>query len=62
MVAVSKPEGRPRTIFFEKGKADGYDRSQADTGKFKAESQGDLNFIDIGPEGCGIPDAMIFGG
>ena len=62
MVTVTKPDGRTRTIFFEKGKATGYDMSQADTGKFKAEKKGDLSIIHIGQERYEIPDAVIFGG
>ena len=62
MVTVTKPDGRTRTIYFEKGKATGYDMSQADTGKFKAEKKGDLNIIHIGQERYEIPDAVIFGG
>ena len=62
MVMVTKPDGRTRTIFFEKGKATGYDKSQADTAKFKAEKKGDLNIIHIGQERYEIPNAVIFGG
>jgi hypothetical protein len=62
MVTVTKPDGRTRTIFFDKGKATGYDQSQADTGKFKAEKQGDLYIIHIGPERYEIFEAVIFGG
>jgi hypothetical protein len=62
IVYVTKPDGRTRMIFFEKGKATGYDQSQADTGKFRAEKQGDLNIIHIGQERYEIPDAVIFGG
>jgi hypothetical protein len=61
-VTVTKPDGRTRSIFFEKGKATGYDMSQADPGEFSASRQGDLNVIRIGPERYEIPDAVIFGG
>lgn len=61
-VTVTKPDGRTRAIFFENGKATGYDYSQADPGKFSAEKQGDLNLIRIGEERYEIPDAVIFGG
>ncbi|MGH8703086.1 MAG: hypothetical protein ACREVR_18185 [Burkholderiales bacterium] len=61
-VTVTKPDGRSRSIFFEKGKATGYDMSQADRGEFSASKQGDLNVIRIGPERYEIPDAVIFGG
>jgi hypothetical protein len=62
MVTVTKPDGRTRAIFFERGKPTGYDMSQADTGKFRAEKKGDLNIIHIGQERYEIPDAVIFGG
>lgn len=61
-VTVTKPDGRTRNIFFEKGNATGYDRSQADPGEFSASKQGDLNVIRIGTERYEIPDAVVFGG
>ena len=62
MVTVTKVDGSQRVIFFEKGRAVGYDQSQADTGRFKAERQGDLNIIHIGDERYEIPDAVVLGG
>jgi len=62
MVTVTKPDGRTRTIFFDRGRATGYDMSQADPGKFSASKESDLNIIRIGPERYEIPDAMPFGG
>jgi hypothetical protein len=61
-VTVTKPDGRTRSIFFEKGKAVGYDQSQADRGEFSATRQGDLHIIRIGPERYEIPDAAVSGG
>jgi hypothetical protein len=61
-VTVTKPDGRKRTIFFQTGKATGYDQSQADRGTFSASKQGDLAIIRIGQERYEIPDAVIFGG
>jgi hypothetical protein len=61
-VTVTKPDGRARTVFFENGKATGYDQSQADPGVFSASKQSDLNIILIGQERYEIPDAVIFGG
>lgn len=61
-VTVTKPDGRTRSIFFEKGKAVSADTSQADRGEFSASKQGDLNVIRIGTERYEIPDAVIFGG
>jgi len=62
IVTVTKPDGRTRAIFFENGRATGYDQSQADRGEFSAARQGDLNIIRIGQERYEIPDAVIFGG
>jgi hypothetical protein len=62
MVTVTKPDGRTRTIFFANGRATGYDQSQADSGRFSASRQGDLNIIRIGQERYEIPDALPFGG
>ena len=62
VVTITKPDGRKRTVFFEGGKAIGYDKSQADRGEFKATRRGDLTIIRIGKERYEIPDAVIFGG
>jgi hypothetical protein len=62
MVTVTKPDGRTRVIFFDNGRATGYDMSQADPGEFSADKQSDLNIIRIGGERYEIPDAVIFGG
>jgi hypothetical protein len=61
-VTVTKPDGRKRIIFFEKGKAIGYDVSQADSGAFSASKEGDIYFIRIGKERYEIFEAIIFGG
>lgn len=61
-VTVTKPNGRTRVIFFENGRAVGYDESQADPGSFSTERQSDLNIIRIGQERYEIPDAVIWGG
>lgn len=62
MVTITKVDGSKRAIFFAKGLAIGYDQSQADTGKFKAEKEADLNVIHIGDERYEIPDAVVQGG
>jgi hypothetical protein len=62
MVEVTKPDGRKRMIFFEKGRATGYDASQADRSAFKATRQGDLTIVHVGEERYEIPDAVINGG
>jgi hypothetical protein len=61
-VTVTKPDGRTRAIVFEKGKAVGYDQSQADPGELRASREGDLSVIRIGDERYEIPDAVVFGG
>lgn len=62
MVMVTKADGSQRVIFFEKGRAIGYDQSEADSGEFKANKEADLNIIHIGKERYEIPDAVISGG
>lgn len=61
-VTVTRPDGRKRVIFFEKGLATGYDKSQADTGEFRTSRQEDLSIVQIGSERYEIPDAVINGG
>ena len=61
-VTITRFDGSKRVIFFEKGRASGYDRSQADTGMFRAEKEADLNIIHIGDERHEIPDAVVQGG
>lgn len=63
-IVVTRPDGRTRTIFFEKGKAVGADLSQADgTTRFHAtvSSQG-IYRIEAGNERYEIVDAFVFGG
>lgn len=62
IVTVTKLDGRTRAIFFENGKATGYDTTQADPGEFSVEKQGDMSIVRIGQERYEIPDAVIFGG
>jgi hypothetical protein len=62
MVTVTRPDGRKRVIFFEKGRATRYDQSQADKGTFKLTRQSDLSIVHIGDERYEIPDAVISGG
>ena len=61
-MTITKPDGRTRIIFFEAGKAIGYDTSQADLGEFRASKEGDTYLIQIGEERYEIPEAVIFGG
>jgi hypothetical protein len=62
-VVITRPDGRKRVIFFDKGKANSADTSQADGyGKFTARKQADLYFIQVGDERYEIPEAAVFGG
>jgi hypothetical protein len=61
-VTVTKPDGRTRAIFFEKGKATGCDSGAADAGGFSATKRGDMHIVLIGEERYEIPDAVVFGG
>ena len=61
-VTVTRPDGRKRVIFFDKGRATRYDQSQADNGAFSATRQGDLTTVHIGDERYAIPDAVVLGG
>ncbi len=62
-VAVTLPDGRKRTIFFERGKPTGADLSQADGNMaFRATKAANLYKIDAGNERYEIPEAVVFGG
>ena len=61
-VVITKPDGSQRIILFEKGKATGYDASQADPGKFSAQRESDNTIVRIGGERYEIADAVIHGG
>lgn len=61
-VTVTRPDGRTRSIVFEKGRATGSDASEADPGEFRATREGHLSIVRIGRERYEIPDAVIFGG
>ena len=62
IVTITKPDEDTRAIFFENGNATGYDMSEADSGDFTVDKEGDLNIIRIGQERYEIPEAVIFGG
>jgi len=62
-VVVTRPDGRKRAIFFEKGKAISADLSQADGNMaFHATKHGDVYKIQAGDERYEIPEAVVFGG
>jgi len=50
-----------RIIYFQNGRAIGYDRSQGG-GAFRASKESDLYIIHIGDERYEIPEAVIYGG
>lgn len=62
-VVVTRPDGRPRAIFFRAGTPIGADTSQADGAfDFRAAKESDLHLIRIGDERYEIPDAVVLGG
>jgi hypothetical protein len=62
-VAITRPDGRQRVIFFNAGKAVGANLSQADGDMtFSATQEADLYTIRAGHERYEIPEAVISGG
>lgn len=62
-IMVTRPDGRTRFIFFEKGKAIGADLSQADGSQsFNSSKRGDVYSIEAGDERYEIVEAFVFGG
>jgi len=62
-VVVTRPDGRKRFIFFEKGKAIGADLSQADGSQhFHATRKNDMYRIEAGHERYEFIEALVFGG
>jgi hypothetical protein len=62
-VAITRPDGRTRVIFFKAGKAVAADLSQADGNmSFSATKEADLYMIRTGNERYEIPEAAIYGG
>jgi len=62
MVTITKPDGRKRVVFFEKGRAIGADVSEADPGEFSANREDDTTIVHIGSERYEIPNAVVMGG
>ncbi|NML94784.1 hypothetical protein [Novosphingobium olei] len=64
-IDVTKPDGRPRTLFFARdGKFLSINSAQADgSAGFKVSSRkdGDTTIIDAGPEHYEVPDAFLLG-
>ncbi|MDN3556859.1 SH3 domain-containing protein [Halomonas maura] len=61
-VIITRPDGRPRAIYFRMGRPIGAGTSEADPGAFSATREGDLNLIRIGDERYELPDAVALGG
>lgn len=62
-IVVTRPDGRTRAIFFEKGKAISADLSQADGSMhFRSTKRGDVYNIEAGNERYEIVEAFVFGG
>ncbi len=62
-VYVKRPDGSERVIYFQNGKAVGYDRSGGDHGEFNASvGGGDTWLIMIGNERYEIVEAIVYGG
>jgi hypothetical protein len=61
-ITVTWPDGRTRTLYFERGQVTGYERSHPSDGEFSVSRQGDLSIVHIGSERYEIADALPFGG
>jgi hypothetical protein len=62
-IVVTRPDGRTRAIFFEKGNPVGADLSQADGNmNFRGSNRGGVYFIEAGDERYEIVEAFVFGG
>ena len=62
-VMVTRPDGRTRFIYFEKGQAIGADLSQADGSMhFRATKRADVYDIEAGRERYEIVEALVLGG
>ncbi len=60
-VHIKMPNGKLRIIYFQNGRAVGYDRSQGG-GNFRTSKESDLYIVNIGDERYEIPEAVIYGG
>jgi hypothetical protein len=62
-IAITKPDRRPRAIFFRMGKPIGANTSEADGyPEFRAIKENDLNLIHLINECYEIPHAVVLGG
>ena len=62
-IVVTRPDGRTRSIYFEKGNPVSADLSQADGNMtFRGSNRGGVYFIEAGDERYEIVEAFVFGG
>jgi hypothetical protein len=62
-VLVTRPDGRKRALFFQKGVVQSTDTSQADGyPAHSARKEADLYLVKLGEERNEIPEAVIYGG
>jgi hypothetical protein len=63
VVVITRPDGRKRFVFFDRGNPVSADLSQADGNmEFSASKGGDVYYIQAGNERYEIVEAMVFGG
>jgi hypothetical protein len=61
-VYVKRRDGKERVIYFQNGRAVGYDRNQGNNNpSFRASKESDLYIVNIGEERYEIPEAVIYG-
>ncbi len=62
-VYIKRGNGQQRIIYFQNGRAVGYDRNQGNNNPaFRASKESDLYIVNIGEERYEIPEAVIYGG
>ncbi|MGB5404008.1 MAG: hypothetical protein WBN13_08535 [Robiginitalea sp.] len=59
-VTVFRPNRSRRVIYFQNGRAVGYDQGQADKGTFRVFKESDLYIIFVGTERYEIPESVVF--
>ncbi len=61
-VHITKRDGSVRVIYFQNGRAVGYDKGYGSGPNLRATKESDLYMITIGDEHYEIPEAVIYGG
>ena len=61
-VHITKSDGSARVIYFQNGRAVGYDKGYGSGPDLRATKESDLYMITIGDEHYEIPEAVIYGG